>query len=292
MLYRIGVTVAEVVERDGDLVGDGVNIAASLSGLAVPGGICVSHEVHEQVANKLSVGFENLGRKQAKNVPNPIRAYRIVPHPVAIDHSASRGGAVPADSARRRSRRLAALAIAAAVGAVVIALALHGLPQGSSVAGSAPVPQPSAGRSANRSFDDAKVRALAASQSIPLPPTLKIMTPAATVPARLAGYLGAWGGDQGWNGVGRRVILVVESIDETGTAVGILGQGPPPDNVPDQRPARYRSVAGTITEAGLIFMLGGATFTFKDTADGLMWGHAQMPGERKAEMSITLERLE
>jgi len=293
MLYRIGVTVADVVERDGDLVGDGVNIAAQLSGLAVPGGICVSHAVHEQVANKLSVGFEDLGRQQVKNIPNAIHAYRIAPHPAAIDHSASRGGAGPADSARRRSRRLAGLAIAVAIGAVVIALALHALPQGSSVAGSAPVAVPSAGRNASLPFDDAKVRALAASQSIPLPPTLRVMTPAAAVPARLAGYLGAWGGDQGWNGGGRRVIVVVESIDESGTALGILAQGPPPDaSVPDQRPARYRSVAGTITEAGLMFMLGGATFTFKDTADGLMWGHMQMPGERKAELTITLERVE
>jgi hypothetical protein len=113
------------------------------------------------------------------------------------------------------------------------------------------------------------------------------------VSARLAGYLGAWGGDQSWNGGGRRVILVVESIDESGTALAILAQGAPPNgNVPDQRPARYRSVAGTITEAGLMFMLGGATFTFKDTSDGLMWGHMQMPGEKKAEFSITLERIE
>ncbi len=51
--------------------------------------------------------------------------------------------------------------------------------------------------------------------------------------------------------------------------------GPPLDpNVPDQRPARYRSIAGTITDEGLIFALGGARYTFKDTADGLMWGHA------------------
>jgi adenylate cyclase len=53
MLYRIGVTVADVKEQDGDLLGDGVNIAARLSEIAVPGGICVSDAVHEQVANKL-----------------------------------------------------------------------------------------------------------------------------------------------------------------------------------------------------------------------------------------------
>jgi class 3 adenylate cyclase len=289
MLYRIGITVADVVEQAGDLLGDGVNVAARLGGIAVPGGICVSHAVHEQVAGKLPVVFEDLGRQQVKNIPNAIHAYRVAPDPAGLGHAGG-AGAMP-DRARRR--RLAGLAIAAVVSLVVIALALHGLPQGSSVAGSAPVAQPVSSRDATPPFDDAKVRALAASQGIPLPPTLPVKPPAAAVPARLAGYLGAWGGDQTWNGGGRRVILVVESIDESGTALAILAQGAPPNgNVPDQRPARYRSVAGTITEAGLVFMLGGATFTFKDTADGLMWGHLQMPGEKKAELSITLERIE
>lgn len=287
MLYRIGITVADVVEQDGDLLGDGVNVAARLGGIAVPGGICVSHAVHEQVAGKLPVAFEDLGRQQVKNIPNAIHAYRVAPDPAGRGHA---GGAMP-DRARRR--RLAGLAIAAAAGVVVIGLALHGLPQGSSVAGSAPVAQPVVSRDAAPPFDEAKVRALAADQGIPLPPSLPIKAPAAAVPARLAGYLGAWGGDQGWNGSGRRVILVVESIDESGTALAILAQGAPASpSVPDQRPARYRSVAGTITEAGLMFMLGGATFTFKDTSDGLMWGHLQMPGEKKAEFSITLERIE
>ena len=297
MLYRIGVTVADVVERDGDLLGDGVNIAARLGGIAVPGGICMSHAAYEQVANKLPVTFEDLGRQQVKNIPNAVHVYRIAPQSAASDHSGRRdgtgGGGAAAGGARRR--RLAGLAIVLAVGTVVIALALHGLPQGSSVAGSAPVALPPASRDTSLPFDDAKIRALAASQSVPLPPTLRVKTPAATVPARLAGYLGAWGGDQGWNGVGRRVILVVESIDESGTALGILAQGPPADpTFPDQRPARYRSVAGTITDAGMVFTLGGATYTFKDTADGLMWGRVQMQGERNklVELTITLDRID
>jgi class 3 adenylate cyclase len=285
MLYRIGITVADVVERDGDLLGDGVNIAARLAGIAIPGGICVSHTVHEQVANKLPVGFEDLGQQQMKNIPNPIHAYRIAAHPAAI-------GSPPVGGARRRNLRLAGLALAGALGVVAIALLPHDLPPGSSLAGSTPVALPPAGRDAGPPFDDAKIRALAGSQSIPLPPTLRVKVPAAGVPARLAGYLGAWGGDQGWNGGGRRVILVVESIDESGTALGILAQGPPADaTVPDQRPARYRSVAGTITDAGIVFTLAGATYTFKDTADGLMWGHVQMPGG-KVELTIALERID
>src|SRR6202043_1017637 len=72
MLYRIGITVADVVEREGDLLGDGVNVAARLGGLATPGGTCVSRAVYEQVANKLSVKFDDLGQQQVKNIPNAI----------------------------------------------------------------------------------------------------------------------------------------------------------------------------------------------------------------------------
>ena len=77
MAFRIGVTVGDVVEREGDLLGDGVNIAARLQTLAEPGGVCVSRTVYEQVANKLSVQFADIGEQQVKNIPTPIYAYTI-----------------------------------------------------------------------------------------------------------------------------------------------------------------------------------------------------------------------
>ena len=77
MQFRMGLTVGDVVEREGDLLGDGVNIAARLQGLATPGGICVSRSVHEQVANKLSVLFNDLGPQEVKNIPAPVYAYRV-----------------------------------------------------------------------------------------------------------------------------------------------------------------------------------------------------------------------
>jgi len=288
MFYRVGITVADVVERGGDLLGDGVNIASRLGDLAAPGGICVSRAVYEQVANKVSVKFEDLGPQQVKNIPSAVHAYSIAPHPAT---EASAGGA---RSLRAKHWRLAALGAAGAIAAVALVMVLEsrGLRQGFSSA-SAPVAQPSS-RDAAFQFDDTRIRALAASQSIPLPPSLRIMAAAPTVPPALAGYLGAWGGDQGWNGNGRRAILVIESVDESGTALGIYALGPPPDlpNV-DRRPARYRSIAGSITDAGLVFTLAGSKYTFKDTTDGLMWGRWQTPNERSnVDLTIALERID
>lgn len=77
MSFRIGITIGDVVERDGDLLGDGVNIAARLEGLAEVGGICVSRAVHEQVANKLSVHFADIGAQEVKNIPTPVHAYMV-----------------------------------------------------------------------------------------------------------------------------------------------------------------------------------------------------------------------
>src|SRR6185369_1684356 len=77
MHFRIGITIGDVVERDGDLLGDGVNIAARLEGLAEVGGICVSRAVHEQVANKLSVQFADMGAQEVKNIPTPVHAFMV-----------------------------------------------------------------------------------------------------------------------------------------------------------------------------------------------------------------------
>jgi class 3 adenylate cyclase len=77
MSFRIGITIGDVVERDGDLLGDGVNIASRLSGLAEPGGLCVARTVYEQVANKLSVAFVDIGEREVKNIPTPIHVYAL-----------------------------------------------------------------------------------------------------------------------------------------------------------------------------------------------------------------------
>jgi class 3 adenylate cyclase len=77
MSFRIGITIGDVVERGGDLLGDGVNIAARLESIAPVGGICVSRNVFEQVSNKLSVQFADIGEQQVKNIPNPVHAFTV-----------------------------------------------------------------------------------------------------------------------------------------------------------------------------------------------------------------------
>jgi DNA-binding response OmpR family regulator len=77
MEYRIGVNLGDVVIDKGRLYGDGVNIAARIEKLADAGGIAVSGTVFDEVENKLSLGFEYMGEKSVKNIPKPIRVYRV-----------------------------------------------------------------------------------------------------------------------------------------------------------------------------------------------------------------------
>jgi adenylate cyclase len=76
--FRIGIHQGDVVVEDGDIFGDGVNLAARLEGLAEPGGICVSGRVHADVGGKLDVGFEDLGEQQVKNITRPVRVFRAL----------------------------------------------------------------------------------------------------------------------------------------------------------------------------------------------------------------------
>jgi adenylate cyclase len=75
--FRIGINVGDVVVEDGDIFGDGVNVAARLEALAEPGGICVSARVQEDAVGKLDLAFEDLGAQALKNIARPVRAYRI-----------------------------------------------------------------------------------------------------------------------------------------------------------------------------------------------------------------------
>ena len=115
MRFRIGVNLGDVMVEGDDLYGDGVNVAARLEGLAEPGGICISGDVYNQVKRKLSVGFEDIGPQEVKNIAEPVPTFRIVPGPVSVA-----AGVRAAPRARAASRwRIPAIA-AAVVGIVVI----------------------------------------------------------------------------------------------------------------------------------------------------------------------------
>src|SRR5215470_4606620 len=75
---RIGINMGDIVVEDGDIFGDGVNVAARLEGLAEPGGICVAARVQEDAAGKLDLAFEDIGEQQLKNIARQVRAYRVV----------------------------------------------------------------------------------------------------------------------------------------------------------------------------------------------------------------------
>lgn len=77
MMFRIGINLGDVIETDDDLYGDGVNIAARLQATAAPGGIVISNTVYDHVHNKLSVGFDFLGRLTVKNVHDAIPSYSV-----------------------------------------------------------------------------------------------------------------------------------------------------------------------------------------------------------------------
>ena len=75
--FRIGLHVGDVVVDGDDIQGDGVNVAARMEGLAAPDGICISQDVFRQVEGRVDAGFEDIGPQKLKNIPTPIRVYRI-----------------------------------------------------------------------------------------------------------------------------------------------------------------------------------------------------------------------
>src|SRR5262249_10920303 len=87
--FRIGIHQGDIVAEDGDIFGDGVNIAARLEALAEPGGICVSARVQEDAAGKLEIAFEDIGEQQLKNIARPLRVFRVslVPYELTLDRS-------------------------------------------------------------------------------------------------------------------------------------------------------------------------------------------------------------
>jgi adenylate cyclase len=75
--FRIGINLGDVMVDEGDMFGDGVNVAARIEALAAPGEICVSASVREQIGEKLPIGFADFGEHSVKNIARPVRVYRV-----------------------------------------------------------------------------------------------------------------------------------------------------------------------------------------------------------------------
>jgi adenylate cyclase len=82
--FRIGINLGDVIEKDEDLHGDGVNIAARIESLAEGGGICISRTAFDQVRNKLKLGYEYIGEHSVKNIAQLVRVYRVLMEPDAV----------------------------------------------------------------------------------------------------------------------------------------------------------------------------------------------------------------
>ena len=76
--FRVGINVGDVLVDGDDILGDSVNIAARLEGIAEPGGICLSAAAYEQVRGKLDIAVADIGEPELKNIARPVRAYRLL----------------------------------------------------------------------------------------------------------------------------------------------------------------------------------------------------------------------
>lgn len=115
MEFRMGVNLGDVIEEEGRIYGDGVNIAARLEGLAEAGGVYISGTAFDQVKNKLPVGYQFVGKQTVKNIPDPVRAYKVLMEP---EHA---GKVIGEDRPRKwRWAQIAGMILIVIIGAFVI----------------------------------------------------------------------------------------------------------------------------------------------------------------------------
>ncbi|MBV8577999.1 MAG: SUMF1/EgtB/PvdO family nonheme iron enzyme [Acetobacteraceae bacterium] len=166
--YRIGVNLGDVIIEEDDIYGDGVNIASRLESIAEPGEVYISGGIYEQIKNKLVCGYESLGDRKVKNITDPVRVYRVLADPAALNRR------------RRRENILIFL-----LGLIMLAIGLgalwHWLPfldgkvqevstSALSPAPNPPTPQPAAGQQAAQQARPAPPAMPSAQQPSPQPP--------------------------------------------------------------------------------------------------------------------------
>ena len=124
--FRVGIHLGDVVEEaDGDLMGDGVNIAARLEGIAAPGAICLSEDAYRQVSGRLDMAVADLGPTQLKNIERPIRVYSLqVGVPAQAKPPADANPSEKPPGSRSRSLMVRGRILGAAAAALVLMLAV------------------------------------------------------------------------------------------------------------------------------------------------------------------------
>jgi adenylate cyclase len=88
--FRVGINVGDIIIDEGDILGDGVNIAARLEGIAQPGSIFLSKAARDQVRDKLDIVFEDMGEHSLKNIARPVHVYRVAAHPLQAEATEKR----------------------------------------------------------------------------------------------------------------------------------------------------------------------------------------------------------
>jgi adenylate cyclase len=122
IVFRIGIHIGDVVEEsDGDLMGDGVNIAARLEGIAAPGAICLSEDAYRQVKSRLDLKVSDLGATSLKNIAEPVRVYSL-----EVGTPAGAKPAPPDDRPTAAKRRWGSAPLAAAIAALLLLAAASG----------------------------------------------------------------------------------------------------------------------------------------------------------------------
>ena len=120
MAFRIGINLGDVIDEGERIYGEGINIAARLEGLADEGGVCISRSVYNQVKNKLELNYDDMGEQTVKNIPEPIRVYRVREKEKDIE---VQGAKVRSDRIKK-PRIIAMVALVLLIAAVVIFVAV------------------------------------------------------------------------------------------------------------------------------------------------------------------------
>jgi adenylate cyclase len=139
--FRVGVNLGDVIAEDGDIYGDGVNVAARLEALAEPGGICISGTVWDHIRDKLPYIFEDMGEQNVKNIARPVRVYAMDADAVASLPLVS--AAAQITSGHSGSGRRLFLFAASIIAAIGIGIGVWWVwPQGASPTAAVQVPAP------------------------------------------------------------------------------------------------------------------------------------------------------